>query len=158
MAKPEGRFDLFYMPAGKLRLTTDDRSYLVVKPAWAAPLSHPGKYLALVDGKGKQVAMFVDLDELSVENRKLVESELHHRYLTGTIHRVLEIKFELGVTYWHVATDRGDREFVTQSLHENAQWLGDDHLLVIDADGNRYEVKDVNALDNRSRELIASAT
>lgn len=149
---------LFYQPAGRLRLTTADRSYLSVKPAWAAPLSHPNRFLALLDGKGKEIAMFAELDELGQENRGIVEAELRHRYLNGVIHRVLSVKAELGVTYWHVITDRGERDFVTQSLHENAQWLGDQHLLIIDVDGNRYEVKDVPSLDERSRELIASAT
>jgi len=158
MAENPERLDLFYAPAGRLRLTTEDRSYLAVKPAWAAPLSHPGRYLALLDGKGKQIAMFPDVSKLSDENRKILEDELHHRYLTGTIHKVLDVKYELGVTYWHVATDRGDREFVTQSLHENAQWLGDQHLLIIDVDGNRYEIKDVTTMDQRSRDLVAIAT
>ena len=47
---------LFYQPKDRLRLTIDgDRSYHTVKPAWAAPLSRPGRYLALLDGKGNAI-------------------------------------------------------------------------------------------------------
>lgn len=151
-------FSVFYHPAGKLRYTGEDRSYLSVKPVWASPLSHPGKYLALVDGKGKQIVMINDVAALADDTRKLLEEELRRRYLTPQVTKVVELRYELGVTYWSVETDRGDREFVTQSLHENAQWLGEQHLLIIDVDGNRFEIPDIDALDKRSQTLIANST
>jgi hypothetical protein len=53
-----------------------------------------------------------------------------------------------------VETERGTREFVTQSLQENAQWLSDRHLLLIDVDGNRFELTDTPRLDEQSRKLL----
>ena len=47
-------------------------------------------------------------------------------------------------------TDRGQREFVVQNVAENAQWLGDHRLLIVDVDGNRFEIADLTALDKRS--------
>jgi len=42
---------IFYDPKDQLRLTVgDDKSYITVKPVWAAPLSRPEKFLALLDG------------------------------------------------------------------------------------------------------------
>jgi hypothetical protein len=68
--------------------------------------------------------------------------------------RVLKATVEFGATYWHIETDRGTRDFVTQNLQENAQWLSPTHLLLVDVDGNRFEIPDVHALDHRSRQIV----
>lgn len=129
----------------------NDQTYLTVKPAWSAPLTRPGKYLALLNGKGEEITTLVDPSELDAESKKAVDEELHRRYLTATVHRIIHAKSEFGAGYWHVVTDRGERDFVTQSLQENAQWLSPVHLMLIDVDGNRFEIPDVSALDERSR-------
>lgn len=146
---------IFYHPKDRLRLTVEnDRSYITVKPAWSAPLSHPGEYLALLNGKGEEIVTLVSPSELSADSLTAVQEELHRRYLTSTIHRITHAKAEFGSTYWHVVTDRGERDFVTQSLQENAQWLGEGHLLLIDVDGNRFEIPDTSTLDARSQAYI----
>jgi hypothetical protein len=145
---------LFYFPQGRLRLTAHDRSYITVKPAWASPLSHPNRYLSLLDGKGNEIVMIEDLSQFSTDSREAVERELRRTYLTATVSRIESAKVEFGATYWHVQTDRGERDFVTQSLQENVQWLCDRHLLLIDVDGNRFDIPDVAALDERSRAII----
>lgn len=144
---------LFYEPEGRLRLTLDDKSVLEVKPAWAAPLSHPGKYLALLDGKERQVVMIDDPATLDPENKKILDEELRRRYLTSKVAAILSVKTEFGITYWSVDTDRGHRELVTQSLQENANWLTPDLLILADVDGNKYEI-DVTKLDERSRKFV----
>lgn len=150
--------DLFYLPKDRLRLTVgEDRSYLIVKPVWAAPLSHPGKYLALLDGKGEEIVTLPDPKALSDTSHRAVQEEIARRYLTATIESVTEALTEFGATYWHVETDRGPRDFVTQSLSENVQWLTPTHVLLTDVDGNRFELKDVPAMDERSRRLIEGA-
>jgi hypothetical protein len=147
--------EIFYQPKDRLRLTIkDDRSYVTVKPAWSAPLTRPNRYLALLNGKGEEIGTIVDPEELDASSKEAVMEELHRRYLTSTVHRITHAKNEFGATYWHVITDRGERDFVTQSLQENAQWLGPHHLLLIDVDGNRFEVPDTTAMDPKSVAFI----
>lgn len=146
---------LFHAPEDRFRLTLgEEKSFLVVKPIWSAPLSHPGRFLSLVDGKGDEIAMLPDPKELPESSYRSLEVELKRRYLTSTILAIEHAKVEFGATYWTVQTDRGRRDFVTQSLQENAQWLGEDHLLLVDVDGNRFEIPDVAALDETSRVYV----
>src|ERR1051326_4387631 len=113
---------LFYAPKERLRATIgEEKSYLTVKPVWASPLSHPNRYLALLDGKGNEIVMLSELSVLSPENRDVLERELRQRYLTATVTQITHARQEYGATYWSVETDRGPRDFVTQSLQENAQ-------------------------------------
>jgi hypothetical protein len=148
---------LFYEPKDRLRLTVnEDRSYHSVKAVWAAPLSHPENYLSLMNGKGEEIVTVTNPNDLDNESLVAVREELRRRYLTATVSDILSAKFEYGATYWHVESDRGPREFVTQHLQENAIWLSDDHLLLLDVDGNRFEIPNVSALNIRSRAFISS--
>jgi hypothetical protein len=148
---------IFYQPQDRLRLTVrEDRSYLTVKPAWAAPLSRPDTYLALLNGKDEEIALLPRPEELSPASWQAVRRELRGRYLTATVQAIGEAREEFGATYWTVQTDRGQRDFVTQNLQENAQWFSETHLLLLDVDGNRFEIPDIEALDARSRNLLGS--
>jgi hypothetical protein len=149
--------NLFYEPKDRLRLTLgDERSFHTVKPVWAAPLSHPKKHLVLLNAKNEEIVLIEDPKTLPPQSYEAVMEELSRRYLTSTVHKITEARTEFGSTYWHVVTERGEREFVTQSLQENAQWLSPTHLLLIDVDGNRFEIEDVDSLDLRSREFVAA--
>ena len=148
---------LFYQPKDRLRLTIDgDRSYHTVKPAWAAPLSRPGQYLALLDGKGNAIVTLPNPSVLPPESLAAAKEELRRRYLTAAVRAITHAKQEFGATYWSVQTDRGDRDFVTQNLQENAIWLSPTHLLLLDVDGNRFEITDTEALDPVSRNYVAT--
>jgi hypothetical protein len=146
---------LYYYPKDRLRLTIgEEKSYPTVKPAWAAPLSRPNQYLALLDGKGNEIALIADPKTLPKESWEAVQAELRRRYLTATVTAINNAKVEFGATYWYVETDRGERECVTQNLQENAMWLSPTHLLLLDVDGNRFEIPNVEALDTKSQHFI----
>jgi hypothetical protein len=150
---------LFYDPPGTLRLTIADgrdRSYHAVKLYQAAPLSRPGRYLVVQNGKGEEIVLVDALSDLLPESRSVAEEELRRRYLTARVISITNVRTEFGVTYWHVDTDRGERDFVIQSLSESCQWLTDDHLLLTDVDGNRFEIASRSALDPVSRDRLAA--
>jgi hypothetical protein len=146
---------MFYQPEGTPRLTVgNDRSYLKVGVAWAAPLSRPGQYVSLLNGKGEEIVMLPDLAALPGATRQVVERELERRYLTSKIRRLVSLRQEFGVTYWEVETDRGVRDFVVRDLQENCVWLSETHLLLIDVDGSRFEIPDRVLLDERSQQSL----
>ena len=148
---------LFYEPKNRLRMTVgDDRSYPTVKPAWSAPLSHPETYLALLDGKGDEITTLEDPKSLPSESFAAVSEEIRRRYLTATVVAIRHAKQEFGATYWHLITDRGPKDMVTQNLQENAVWLTEKHLLLLDVDGNRFEIPDIDELDQASVHLLES--
>lgn len=148
--------NIFHEPKDRLRITMGDRSYHTVKAAWAAPLSQPNKYLAFLDGKGEEIVTIKDPESLTKDSWAAAEEELRRRYLTATVAAIAHAKEEFGATYWSVDTDRGRRELVTQNLQENAVWLTDTHLLLLDVDGNRFEIADTAALDAASRHYLDS--
>jgi hypothetical protein len=146
-----GSIRLFYQPPGTVRLSIgEERSYPTVRVYQAWPLSQPGRHISFLDGNGEEIVMLDDLDGLEPESRSVAEEELRRRYLTARIEAIAHIRTEFGVTYWHVETHRGPRDFVVQSLSESCQWLSEHHLLIMDVDGNRFDIPDRRALDPKS--------
>jgi len=148
---------LFYDPPGTVRLSVgESHSYGTVKLYQAAPLSRPNRYISFQSGKSEEILMIENLADMTDESRIVAEEELARRYLTARVLRVAEIRTEFGITYWHVDTDKGERDFVIQSMAESCLWLSDDHLLLTDSDGNRFEIESRARLDTASRAAIDS--
>lgn len=148
---------LFKDPDWILRMTIEgDRSYLLVKVVRAAPLTQPDRYFCILDIKDEAICMIEDLDQLESASHPRVQEEMDRRYLTAEIKSILSLQNEYGVSYWHVETNRGNREFVAKSVAEHAQWLGERRLMIFDVDGNRFEVTDIDKLDKRSQGLLES--
>ena len=146
---------LFREPPWKLRMTIEnDRSYLKVRVVCAAPLSHPSQYLCFLDEKNEVICTIKNLSDLDPESRRLAQEELEQRYMTAIVEQVNSLRHEFGVSYWDVQTNRRRREFVVQDVSENAHWLSDRRLLLVDVDGNRFEIPDLKRLDQKSLRLI----
>ena len=146
---------LFRKPPWKLRMTIEgDRSYLKVKIVCAAPLSHPSRYICFLDEKNEVIWTVDDVSVLDAESRRIIKEELDLRYMTAIIERINSLRIEFGVSYWDVQTHRGRREFVAQNVSENAQWISERRLLLLDVDGNRFEIPDLDMLDKKSRGFI----
>ena len=146
---------LFREPPWVLRLTIgDDRSYLKVRVVCAAPLSQPDRFICFLDEKNEVICTVEDPIDLDAVSQRIVKEEIEQRYMTAIIKRVDSLRSEYGVSYWEVQTDRGNREFVVRNVSENAQWITDRRLLLIDVDGNRFEISNLEVLDKKSRGLI----
>jgi hypothetical protein len=149
---------LSYEPQGILRLKAgDDRVYESVKLYRVAPLSQPNGPVAFLDDKGYEICTLRNLSDLEPDSRRIAEAELARRYLTARIQKIISLTQEAAVTYWTVETNRGRREFVVQGLQENCVWFTEDHIMLIDVDGNRFEIPSIAALDARSQVLLSEA-
>lgn len=142
-------------PKQALQLTIqDERSYSKIRIVRAFPLAHPDRYVAFLDEKDEEIGMVKDPRELDSQSRKIVEEELDKRYLVSIIEKIRSIRTDFGTTYWDVDTDRGRRDFVTQRVQDNVIRLGERRLLLIDVDGNRFEIPDYLSLDKKSAGLL----
>ncbi len=98
--------------------------------------------------------MVKDPKELDPQSRKIVEEELDKRYLVSIIKKIRSIRTDFGTSYWDVDTNRGRRDFVIQGVQDNVVWLGERRLLLVDVDGNRFEIPDYSSLDKKSAALL----
>ena len=146
---------LFREPPWRLRMTIEgDRSYLRLKVVRAAPLSDPSRYICFLAPKDEVICTVEETGDLDAESRLIIQEELDGRYMISMVEEIHSVRSDFGVSYWDVETDRGRREFVMQNLSENVHWLSEVRLLLIDVDGNRFEISDLDTLDKKSTALI----
>jgi len=122
-----------------------------VKLVWVRPISARGRDISIIDREKKEVLMLASLDELDPDSRALAEREIAERYILPKITRVISATAAFGIRYWHVETNLGARRFAMKNASKNAVWVTDDHLLLQDVLGCRYEINPYSALDARSR-------
>ena len=129
----------------------DDCSYIGVAVLRVFPLSDPQRYVSVRDAANKEIGLIADIRELDAEGRRLVAAELERRYLVPVVRRVLAIVERFGTVDWTVETDRGLRSFTTRNMRESVVQPAPNRYLIADVDGNRYDVRDLTALDAASQ-------
>jgi hypothetical protein len=155
LAVDVSKLRVFRDARGLVRATIEgDRSYLKAKLSRAFPLSRPGQYIGVADAHDKQFAIIRDLDDLDPESKRVIQDELARRYFTALIQRVLDVSELFGVVRWKVMTNRGPREFIVRGMGESVFEMEGGHLLVVDVDGNRFELPRLDELDRQSRALV----
>lgn len=120
----------------------------------AFPFDAPWEFISVCDGDGKELALIEKLDDLSEEQRVLIRKELDRKYYYPVIKRILSVNERYGFSYWKVETDSGERSFTLQDTYRSIHKIDLHHIFITDVDGNRYDIPDVEALDNHSYRKI----
>ena len=94
------------------------------------------------------------LSEFSGNQRELIDRELERRYFVPEITRVVKVKEEYGHTYWETETSAGNRNFTVFDLNSNLLNMGNNRVLLIDVDGNRYIIPDITKIIEKAKRLL----
>lgn len=138
-------------PGGFLSLTLGDNEvYPRVNLHRAFPFSDERHFISVRDLDSKEIGIIKDMDDFPAEIIALFEEQINRRYFAPVILRINTIKEEFGYSYWDVTTDAGDCRFTVRGGSSSVVNVGEDHLLVIDVDGNRFEIPDYKELDDKS--------
>jgi len=140
---PNGRQVRIRLPDGEVH---ED-----VQFARAFPFSDPDHYISIQTREGKEIGMFRTLEGMAPESRRVLQEELERRYFIPIIQKVYSLTEEYGQLRWDVETDRGRRVFYVRNWRDNVHELSPVRYLIVAVDGSRYEIRDLNALDGRSR-------
>ncbi len=134
------------------RETEDD--WQEVSVARLFPLSQPEHWISVLDQKGKEIGILLDLGELPRQHLACVREELSRRYLVPEIRKILSCRQRFDLVEWTVETDRGQAVFLTRDLREQIRQPLPHRVTLTDVQGNRYDVPDITALDILSRRLL----
>ena len=128
----------------------------------AFPISLPNEYIAVKEAAehrdmGKELGIINNLADLSERNRRLVEEELEIRYFVPQITKIISLKDEYGSVYMTVVTTAGEKKIVVPNQTSNFIRLTQDRVLLLDVDGNRFEIPSLARLDKKSVRLLEVA-
>jgi hypothetical protein len=93
------------------------------------------------------------ISELPAEYRDLLQSELSLREFVPVIQRVLSVSGKTEPCEWVVDTNHGRTTFVLKS-EEDVHRISTQTVNILDANGMRYRVENLNALDRKSKAFI----
>ena len=141
---------------GTLRVEIlDDRCGIRVQVVRAFPLSQPEDNIVLRDGKDKELGIIEHLRDVPEPARIWLREALFQRYFLPKIEVIHDITERFGTSIWDIETDRGRRTVTTRSMRDAVYEMEPGRFLITDVEGNRYELKNIDALDAASRARFA---
>lgn len=151
---PATDFTLSRDAFGRLVFTAADGTVSEgVVPIRAFPISAADEGVALVSTDGREVAWLDRVADLPDHLRGLVEAELASREFMPEIKRIAGVSSFATPSTWQVETDRGATQLVLKG-EEDIRRLGRTALLIADANGIQFLVRDIQALDRASRKFL----
>ncbi|MFA4029067.1 MAG: hypothetical protein GDYSWBUE_001665 [Candidatus Fervidibacterota bacterium] len=120
------------------------------------PLTDKSHYISVLDTDGREIGIIRDLQNIEPASRAILWEELERIYMMPKIKRVRRIRHEKasGGMVWEVETDIGAMELHIPNT-DNIYKARYPRIFIIDEDGRRYEIPNCDALDSRSRRLLA---
>jgi hypothetical protein len=136
---------------GNLMWCSADGSQQPVESICAFPLSYPEKEIVLQGNDKIELGIIEDLATLKPEIRKAILDQLEKRYFLPQVTMIHKMTERFGSAIWDLETDRGRIAISTRQLNEAVRELGPRRFLIVDVDGNRYEIKELNDLPPESQ-------
>lgn len=148
-------FTLERTPLGVLVLTNAaGERFEGVVPVRAFPVQAPEEGISLVNSQGKEVAWMDTLAEVPEPAQGLIRDALEGREFMPVVARIVAVSSYATPCTWTVETDRGTTDFVLRG-DEDIRRIGKENaLLIADAHGIQYLVRDQFALDAHSRRIL----
>ena len=148
-------FHLERTPFGKLALTNaKGQRFEAVVTVRAFPIQAPEEGVSVLDTDGHEVAWVPQLADLPSPAQDLLRQDLALREFMPVIARIVSVSSFSTPCTWAVETDRGMCEFVLRG-DEDIRRVGSAHgLLIADAHGIHYLVRDQLALDGQSKKIL----
>ncbi|MBO4794764.1 MAG: DUF1854 domain-containing protein [Clostridia bacterium] len=120
----------------------------------AFPYDSAENFISVTDKEGNEYGLIRSLSEFDGAGREIIERELKRKYYTPVITKIKSVKERFGYSYWEVETESGSASFAMHDTFRNTAKISEERVVLTDVDGNRYEIKDVFALDRKSYRRI----
>jgi hypothetical protein len=119
----------------------------------AYPVTAPQAGVGVMDEQGHELFWFDRLDQVNTALRTSLEAALQEREFLPEILQLRAVSTFATPSTWSVQTDRGETQFLLKG-EEDIRRLTGSILLINDANGVQYLIRDVHALDRHSRRLL----
>ena len=150
------RLHLESAPDDTLRAVIEgDRCGRNVQVLRSFPLSTPDEYIVLRDGAGKELGVIERLSDVDEIRRALLQKALDKQYFLPRILKINSLYERFGSAIWDVETDRGPIKINSKSIIDSLAEIGKGRYLLRDTEENRYEIREVEKMDEVSRQLFA---
>jgi hypothetical protein len=147
-------FSLAFDPFGKLVVTmADGTQHVGAVVARAFPIATPDQCISILSAEGKELAWVENLNDLLANERDIVAQALQGREFMPEILRLDGVNSFSTPSIWRVQTNRGPAQLVLKG-EEDIRRLSASRLIVADAHGVQFLIRDLPSLDRHTRKLL----
>lgn len=119
------------------------------------PFDLAWEFISVMNADGDEIGIIRRLDDFTGETRELLQRELERRYYSPVIERILSVKERYGFSYWKViCTGEGEVSFTLRDTYRSIIRAGETRAILMDVNGNRFEIPDTSRLDHKSYKRI----
>ncbi len=118
------------------------------------PFEAEWEYISVLDEEQQEIGIIRALSIFSEDTRGLLETELRRRYYAPIILSIQQVKERYGFSNWRVMTPEGEMNFTLHDTYRSIIKAGEGRLILLDVNGNRFEIPDSAALDPKSYKKI----
>jgi hypothetical protein len=106
-----------------------------------------------VDQDGHELVWFESLADLDPDNQSLIQSSLEQIEFIPVIHAIVDINSYALPSIWEIETDRGSTRLKLKT-EQDIRRVSKQALLITDANGIQYLIKDRQNLDKFSKKVL----
>ncbi len=143
----------FYMKNGFLYIKISEkgqRAHLTRQ----FPFEMLWEFISVLDDEQQEIGIIRKLTLFEGEAYTLLETELRRRYYSPVIRSIEQVKERYGFSNWKVTTDEGEVSFTLHDTFRSIVRAGEGRLILLDVNGNRFEIPNTEALDRKSYKKI----
>ena len=118
------------------------------------PFELQWEFISVLDDEQQEIGIIRRVADFEGETGELICRELQRRYYAPVIRCIKQIKERYGFSYWKVTTDEGDVSFTLHDTFRSIVHAEEKRLVILDVDGNRFEIPNVDGLDRKSYKKI----
>lgn len=118
------------------------------------PFEMQWEFISVMNDEQQEIGIIRSLDLFEGETRELLRLELERRYYAPVIKSIGQVKERYGFSYWKVTTEEGELSFTLHDTFRSIIHAEEKRLVILDVDGNRFEIPNVDALDRKSYKKI----
>lgn len=118
------------------------------------PFELQWEFISVLDDEQGEIGIIRRVSDFEGEAGELLCRELQRRYYAPVIRCIKQIKERYGFSYWKVTTDEGDVSFTLHDTFRSIIHAEEKRLVILDVDGNRFEIPNVDGLDRKSYKKI----
>ena len=112
------------------------------------------EFISVLDEEQNEIGIIRRMDLYEGEERELLKRELERRYYSPVIKRIVSMKERYGFSYWKVETPEGEMAFTLHDTFKSIIRVSESRAILMDVNGNRFEIPDVHQLDRKSLKKI----
>lgn len=116
----------------------------------AFPFEYPYGYISVLDTEQKELGLMENVTDFDEDTQKLLTAALERRYYMPVITSIESIKERFGFSFWKCHTEQGEISFSVKDTYRSIWKVGKNRLVIIDAEGARYEIPDTEKFDPKS--------